>query len=138
MEEFVSYLNKQLIFQQPYKLEGTGLRATNYLSPECRKTHNILVHHLKETRAINLKAYIKHLKVYINREPYTAKQLEKSNEFDSGAEFRKPEPKKNNSTPPTLTIQRITLSDLEEVFNIANNRGENRKLSKGYILQSRK
>lgn len=98
--------------------------VTNDLSFEDRKTQKIQVYHLKEARARNLKAHIINFKVYIIGEPYTAKQLQECNEFDSGAEIRNPEHRKNITAPPTRTIQRISLVDLEEVFTIDNNPGE--------------
>lgn len=114
--EFISYLQKEKIFRQLFKLKGTGISISNDLRPEDRKLNKILVKHLKEARAKNQKAYIKNFKLYVNGTPYTIEQLENPSDVNICMEHEPTIPPKNNSAPATPTIRQLYLEEAEEVF----------------------
>lgn len=77
--EFVSYLKKTELFKDPQKLrnlKGTGYAISNDLCEEDRKEIKILKKHLIRAKEEKKDAKIKGLKLLINNQLYTAKELE--------------------------------------------------------------
>lgn len=119
--EFLSYIQKQKIFQNLKKLRGTGISISHDLRIEDQVINKALVKHLKSARNNNYQAYIKNHKLYVNGTPYTLEELEETNK-DCEVEL----PPKANSAPST-PIARRNLTDQEdisaesEVFDNFNN-----------------
>lgn len=113
--KFVSYLKKQEVLKNCYKLKDinknktTKIYIAEELSVEERKTNKILIQHLKAAKTQKLNAYIKGDKLYINNEVYTAQQLA-TNEEDPDKEEKEenedePEKQESTSAPATPNIR---------------------------------
>ncbi|CAG9763442.1 unnamed protein product [Ceutorhynchus assimilis] len=90
--EFLSFLKKSEIFNNPDKLRGlkdTGCAISNDLCEEDRRELNILRKYLKRAKEENKSARIKGLKLEIENKTYTAKELEQldSASDSSGSEL---------------------------------------------------
>lgn len=114
--EFISYLRKQLVFQNIRKLKNSGVSISNDLSPEDRETSKILYKNLKVAKSRNHKAYIKNYRLYVDEKVYTAEQLIKSSKEESNersSSYIVELEVKSNSAPPTPSIIE---SGINEVF----------------------
>lgn len=107
--EFLSYIQKQKIFQNLKKLRGTGISISHDLRIEDQVINKALVKHLKSARNNNYQAYIKNHKLIVNGTPYTLEELEETN-IDCEIEL----PPKANSAPST-PIARRNLTDQEDI-----------------------
>lgn len=92
--EFNTYLKKQEVTKNAYKLKDTNIAITNELIPEDRETNRILHKYLREARGKKLEARIRNNKLYVGNEVYTVDQLKEQNE------------ELNNITDATFTPER--------------------------------
>lgn len=73
--EFTSYLKKCEVLGKSNNLKDTGISISHDLGPKDQTRSKILYQHMKAARNLNLKAYIKNFKLYINNEVYTVDNL---------------------------------------------------------------
>lgn len=126
--ELISHLQKKRIFQEIKKLKGTGISIANDLCKEDRQNNQILYNNLKEARKNNLNAYIKHNKLYVNDEQYTAQQLENI-PIKVSEDLERSVQHKSSSAPPTPTIKPHTESTLNIQDNLTETPGPSTKVN---------
>lgn len=134
--KLLSYIKKQDILKNCYKLKGTSISISEELTLEERKENKILRQHLKSARSKNLNATIKNKKLIVNGQEYSALELaDEEEDTDSeeavdtekssvnNSELHNPNqrvPKLNNSAPATPTSAKIHTEvetiEQEEVF----------------------
>lgn len=87
--EFISFLTKQKIFKNFYKLKNTKIVIVNDLCPEDQQKQKILTKHLVAARNKNKTAKIRGFKLEIDKKLYSIEELEgeeTDNEIISEAE----------------------------------------------------
>lgn len=96
--EFLSYLTKQTILKNCYKLKNTGIYINNDLSVSERDDNRVLRYHRKLCFLDGKRAYIKKGELWVNDRHYTAEELKLAEKKDE-------EPvKPANSDPGTGSI----------------------------------
>lgn len=113
--ELISYMKKQIIFQNIKKLKNSKLSIAHDLNFEDRNKNKILVKHLKEAKSKNYSAKIVGRKLIVNGTSYAAEDLEPDcldlNKTFTGENIVKP-----NSAPPTPSAP----LDVNEVFEYSD------------------
>ncbi|KAG5875525.1 hypothetical protein JTB14_033891 [Gonioctena quinquepunctata] len=105
--EFVSFLDKFLIFKNTKKLKGTGVSISNDLSKEDREDQKVLLNHLttKSTRQEDPNAKIQGFELVVGENKYTAGDLIEQRE-KAGIPQQNPERRKEEEEEDHIQSKR--------------------------------
>lgn len=113
--EFISYLKKNAVFKNIFKLKSTNIFIAHDLCPEDRKNNKILTDNLKAARAKNLLAKIRGNKLVVGEDVYSIEQLKEiksTNQRENDSDYSKEKLVETNSAPPTTASK----SNISNVF----------------------
>lgn len=122
--EFVSYLKKNLLLKQGYKLKGTNISFAQDLSFEERQERKFLRKHQQIARTKNYLARIRGNKLVVNNETYSIEQLkqfdveEDSIEIKSNISISPTHNVKPNSAPATPSVSQTFFEDSLHIFSL--------------------
>lgn len=121
---FVSYLKKELLLKNGYRLKGTNISFAEDLCYEDRQERKFLRKHLQVARSKNYFAKIRGQKLVVNNEVYSIDQLknfeleEVSNGIDTNTPLSPIHYVKPSSAPATPSVSETYFEDSLQIFSL--------------------